>query len=165
MTFSFSPGFVISLNIFDDALFLRPRYRHYYYGDYYAPEYSIRGIYPWFSLHARRVVYDPIYAHQRWNHRNDHEWGNRLQTKFRERREHVRSQPPRNFDHRRGPDKTGGSLKAVWPDSVMPLGHAGKTKAGSYRFRPLSEKERKEFTQRGKEIRTYQKERQRLNQR
>jgi hypothetical protein len=42
----------------------------------------------------------------------------------------------------------------------MPLDHAGKTKAGSYPFRPLSEKERKEFTQRGKEVRTYQKERQ-----
>ncbi|KPK24433.1 MAG: hypothetical protein AMK69_16125, partial [Nitrospira bacterium SG8_3] len=100
LTFSFSPGFVISLSIFDDALFLRPRYCHYYYGDYYAPKYYRRGIYPWFSLHARRVVYDPIYAHQRWKHRNDHEWENRLQTKFRERREHEGLRPVRSFDYR-----------------------------------------------------------------
>jgi len=159
-TFSFSPGFVIDLNIFNDALFLRPRYCHYYYGDYYAPKYYRRGIYPWFSLHARRVVYDPLYAHQRWNHRNDHEWENRLHSKFRERREHEGSRPPRSFDHRTGPDKAGRSSGPAWPDSVMPLDQDGKNKAGAYRFRPLKEKERMDFMQREKEVRTYQKERQ-----
>jgi hypothetical protein len=159
-TFSFSPGFVIDLNIFNDALFLRPRYCHYYYGDYYAPKYYRRGIYPWFSLHARRVVYDPLYAHQRWNHRNDHEWENRLEARFRERREHEGSRPPRSFDQRTGPDKAGRSSGPAWPDSVMPLDPAQKTKAGAYRFRPLNEKERREFSQREKEVRTYQKERQ-----
>ena len=161
LTFSFSPGFVIDLNIFDDALFVRHRYYHYYYGDYYAPRYYKRGIYPWFSLHARRVVYDPIYAHQRWNHRNDHEWENRLEARFRERREHEGSRPPRNFDHRTGPDKAGRSSGPVWPDAVVPLDHAGKTKASTYRFQPLSGKARREFSQREKEVRTYQKERQR----
>jgi hypothetical protein len=43
---------------------------------------------------------------------------------------------------------------------VTPLDRAGKTKAGVYRFKPLSEKERREFSQREKEVRTYQKERQ-----
>jgi len=160
LTFSFSPGFVIDLNIFDDALFVRHRYYHYYYGDYYAPKYYRRGIYPWFSLHARRVVYDPIYAHQRWNHRNDQEWENHLQTRFRERREQEGLRPPRSFDHRTGPDKAGRSSGSARPDFVMPLDHAGKTKASAYRFQPLSEKERREFSQREKEVRTYQKERQ-----
>jgi hypothetical protein len=160
LTFSFSPGFVIDLNIFNDALFVRHRYHHYYYGDYYAPKYYKRGIYPWFSLHARRVVYDPIYAHQRWNHRNDREWENRLEARFRERREHEGTRPPRSFDHRTGPDKAGRSSKPPWPDSVMPLDPDRKTKAIAHRFRPLSERERREFTQREKEVRTYQKERQ-----
>ena len=160
LTFSFSPGFVIDLNIFDDALFVRHRYYHYYYGNYYAPKHYRRGIYPWFSLHARRVVYDPIYAHQRWNHRNDHEWENRLQTRFRERREQEGLRSPRSFDQRTGPDKAGRWSGPARPDFVMPLNHAGKTKASAYRFQPLREKARREFSQREKEVRAYQKERQ-----
>jgi len=161
LTFSFSPGFVIDLNIFDDALFLRPRYSHYYYGNYYAPRYYRKGIYPWFSLHARRVVYDPIYAHQRWNHRNDHEWEKHLQTRFHERRKQEGLQPPRSFDHRTGPDKAGGSSRPERIDVAIPLDRAGKSKTSSaYRFKPLSEKERREFSQREKEVRTYQRERQ-----
>jgi hypothetical protein len=160
MTFSFSPGFVIDLRVFDDALFLRPRYCHYYYGDYYASKYYRRGIYPWFSLHARLVVYDPIYAHQRWRHRNDREWENHLQRRFHERRENEGIRPPRSFGQRTGPDKAGRSSGPGRLDFVMPLDRAGKPKASAYRFQPLNEKERREFSQREKEVRTYQQVRQ-----
>jgi len=160
LTFSFSPGFVIDLNIFDDALFLRPRYCHYYYGDYYAPQYYRKGIYPWFSLHARRIVYDPIYAHQRWNHRNDQQWENHLQKRFRERREREELRPLRSFKHRAEPNKAGKSSGPEQRDVVMPIDRAGKTKASAYRFKPLTKKERREFSQREKEVRTYEKERQ-----
>ncbi len=161
LTFLFSPGFVIDLNVFDDALFLRPRYCHYYYGDYYAPRYYRNGIYPWFSLHARRVVYDPIYAHQRWNHRNDHEWEKHLQTRFRERRENEGLRSPKSFDYRTGADKkAGGSSGPKRLDFVMPLDRTGKTKASVNRFKPLSEKDRREFSQREKAVRTYRNERQ-----
>jgi hypothetical protein len=160
LAFSFSPGFVVDLSVFDDALFLRPRYCHYYYGDYYAPRYYKRGIYPWFSLHARRVAYDPIYARQRWEHRNDHDWESRLQTKFRERRDHEDLRPPRSFDSRTGPDKAFRSPGPERPNFVMPLDRAGKTRGSAYGFTPLNQKEREGFSQREKEVRTYQKERQ-----
>jgi hypothetical protein len=159
LTFSFSPSFVIDLSVFDDALFLRPRYCHYYYGDYYAAKYYKNGIYPWFSLHARRVDYDPIFAHQRWSHRNDHEWENRLQTRFRERREHEGLRPARSFDYRTGHGEAGGSSRPEQPSFVTPLNRAGKTKAGPYTFKPLTQKDRREFSQREKELRTYQRER------
>jgi WXXGXW repeat (2 copies) len=160
LTFSFSPGFVIDLAIFDDALFLRPRYCHYYYGDYYAPKYYRSGIYPWFSLHARRVAYDPIYAHQHWNHRNDHDWENRLQASFHERRENEGSRPPRSLDYTTGPGKATKSSGSERLDSVMPLDRAGKTKDGAYRFKPMSQTERRELSQREKEVQAYRKERQ-----
>ncbi len=160
LTFSFSPGFVIDLSVFDEDLFLRPRYHHYYYGHYYAPEYYRRGIYPWFSLHARRVVYDPIYAHQRWKHRRDSQWENRLQKRFRTRRKLEGSQPLRTFDRSTGRDNIRRSSGPARRDFVMPLNRAGKTMGGVYRFKPLSEKQRKESSRREKEVRTYQKERQ-----
>ncbi|UCH21000.1 MAG: YXWGXW repeat-containing protein [Deltaproteobacteria bacterium] len=159
LSFSFSPGFAIDLSVFGDALFLRPRYCHYYFGDYYAPKYYRKGIYPWFSLHASRIVYDPIYAHQRWNHRNHHEWENRLQTRFRERREHERLRPLQSFDYRTGSDKAGRSSGPERPNFVMPLDRVGKTKASANRFKPLSEKGRREFPHRKKKVRTFENER------
>ncbi|MEJ2657016.1 MAG: YXWGXW repeat-containing protein [Desulfobacterales bacterium] len=160
LTYSFSPGFIIDLNVFDNALFLRPKYCHYYYGDYYASRYYKKGIYPWFSLHARRVVYDPIYAHQRWNHRNDHEWENHLQKRFRERRAQEGVQSSGSFESRKRSDKTGGLSKAERSGFVIPIDRVVKTKPGAYRFKPLSEKDRKEFSQKEREIRTYQNTRQ-----
>jgi len=161
VTFSFSPGFVISLNIFDDALFVRARYCHYYYGDYYAPRHYRRGIYPWFSLHARRAVYDPIYAHQRWKHRNDHKWETRLHTTFRERREREDLRPARSFDHRIGQDRAVRASGPQRPKFVMPLDRTGKSRPGGSSLKPLNEKERREFSQREKEVRIYSTERQR----
>ena len=160
LTFSFSPVSVIDLNVFDDALFLRPRYHHYYYGDYYAPRYYKKGIYPWFSLHARRVAYDPIYAHQRWSHRNDRKWENHLQARFRERREHDGLRTPRSYEHRARPNRTGGSSGPERLGFVMPPDRTWKTKARAYRFKPLSKKEIRKFSQREKKVRTYRKERQ-----
>ncbi len=161
LTFLFSPGFVINLNIFDDALFVRPRYRHYYYGDYYASRHYRNGIYPWFSLHARRVVYDPIYVYQRWNHRNDRDWEKHLETRFRDRREHKDLRPSRSFNHRTELGKTGGSPGSERLNVVMPLDRVGKTKKGTHRFKSMNEKERKQFLQQKKEVRTYRQERQR----
>jgi len=160
LAFSFSPGFVIDLNVFDDALFLRSRYYHYYYGDFYAPRYYRSGIYPWFSLHARRVAYDPIYAHQRWKHRNDHGWENSLHKKFRERREYKGLRSPRSFDYRTGHDKANRASESGLPNFVMPFDHVGKNKASVYRFKPLSEKERKKFLQQKKDVHIYQEKRQ-----
>ena len=83
-----------------------------------------------------------------------------MQTKFRERRKNKGLQPGRSFDHRTGYNKSGGFSGPERLDVVMPLIRADKTKAGAYRFKPLSEKEQKEFSQREKEVRTYQKGRQ-----
>ncbi len=45
----YSPTIVINLGVFTDHLFLRPRYHHYYFGDYYAANYSKAG-----SMHRFR---------------------------------------------------------------------------------------------------------------
>ncbi|MEJ2587085.1 MAG: YXWGXW repeat-containing protein [Deltaproteobacteria bacterium] len=78
----FTPSYVIDLTIFSDLIFWRPRYHHYYFGDYYASKYYRRGIYPWCSFHAKRHGYNPIYAHERWVHRLDRNWEHRIQAKY-----------------------------------------------------------------------------------
>ena len=67
--FSYSPSTVINPGVFVSHLFLRPRYGHYYFGDYYGSNYADAGFSPWFSYHSSRRGYDPIYANQRWQHR------------------------------------------------------------------------------------------------
>lgn len=155
VAFSFSPSVMIDFDVFDDSLFVRIRYRHYYYGDRYPPRYYRRGIYPWFSLQASRVAYDPIYAHQRWKYRNDPGWENRLKTRFRERREDKGLRPPPSLDHRTVPDKAVISSSPEPLNVAMPLDQAAKTKVGDEHFRSLGKKERREFSHREREVRTH----------
>jgi hypothetical protein len=87
----------IDLTIVTDHLFLRPRYHHYYFGDYYSSIYYDVGIYPSFSFHYGRYGYDPIYEHRRWQHRHDRDWEHRVETRFRFRREHEEARPARTL--------------------------------------------------------------------
>jgi hypothetical protein len=64
--YSYSPSIVINLAQFTSHLFSRPRYNHYYFGDYYAASYNTAGYYPWFSYTSNGYGYDPFYARQRW---------------------------------------------------------------------------------------------------
>lgn len=93
--FVYAPQTVISLEVFTDHLFVRPRYRHYYFGDYYSTVYVDRGIYPWFEVNTRRVAYDPIYVHRSWRHRNEPDWERQVHVTFNRRRENERERPPR----------------------------------------------------------------------
>ena len=84
----YSPTIVIDLGVFSDHLFLRPRYHHYYFGDYYAASYYQGGFYASFSFQSSRYGYDPIYSHQRWEHRQDREWEHRVEASYQYRRDH-----------------------------------------------------------------------------
>jgi hypothetical protein len=97
-TFVYAPATVIDLEVFTDHLFVRPRYRHYYFGDYYAIGYVDKGFYPWYSVQARRVGYDPIYAQSCWRHRDEPDWQRRIEVSFNRRRDNERERPPRTFD-------------------------------------------------------------------
>src|SRR6185369_1960131 len=96
-SYFYSPAIVIDLGVFSDHLFLRPRYSHYYFGDYYAPSYSQGGFYASFSFQSSRYGYDPIYSHQRWEHRGDREWEHRVEASYQYRRDHEAARPPRTW--------------------------------------------------------------------
>jgi len=93
--FFYRPRIVIGVNLFSHNLFVRPKYRHYYYGNYHAPRYHKRGIYPWHSKYARKRGHDPIYAHQKWKKRRHN--SNRekyAHPDFRMRRDHESRRQP-----------------------------------------------------------------------
>jgi hypothetical protein len=160
VVFSFTPGFVVDLNIFSDCLFIRPGYRHYYFGNFYAPRYYRKGIYPWFSLHARRSGYDPIYAHQRWNHRNDNNWEHHLTARFKERRDHKEMRPSRRPDLGKGQGRDWNKSPRTSNVAAVRFSPVRKSIDSPVRLKPMNEKERKEIYQSEKAVRTYRKDRQ-----
>lgn len=93
------PDVVLDTNLVTDYLFAAPRYHHYYFGDYYAPNYLNDGIYPWFSFHQSHYGYDPIFAYySTWYGRNnDQTWITRQRQDYFARRDHAELRPARTL--------------------------------------------------------------------
>jgi hypothetical protein len=94
----YRPTIIIDIRIIVTALFVRPHYHHYYFGDYYAANYAQGGIYPWFAFHNSRLGYDPLFAHASSVYgQRDPQWASQLRESYLYRREHEAARPPRTF--------------------------------------------------------------------
>lgn len=112
--FTYMPRIVLSTNVFSVHLFCRPRYYHYYFGDYYDPGYERYGIIPWFTYHEYRHGYEPCFVYSRWYYHRHHyaDWEQRLRRWHNYCVAHVDFRPPHTFiemrrwadRHRDGPD-------------------------------------------------------------
>jgi hypothetical protein len=95
--FVYTPSVVLNVDLLVDHLFVRPRYRHYYFGDFYAQRYERVGILPVFRFH-RHIGFSSIFAHQAAVHRvRMSDWENRYQRAYLHRREHAFARPPRTY--------------------------------------------------------------------
>ena len=158
--FSYSPATVIDLGVFASHLFLRPRYQHYYFGDYYAASYQNAGFYPWFSYQSSRYGYDPIYAHQRWQYRQDPQWENRVAADFRLRRDQEDARPPRTWAAQRALSASGVNLPGRGLAVAAPLAQLSTSKDNSWRFQPLDKEARQKLAQHGQEVQKTREQRQ-----
>ena len=157
--FSYSPATVINPAVFANHLFLRPGYNHYYFGDYYAANYYDAGFYPRFSFHNHNG-YDPIYAHDRWQHRRDREWEHRQEADFRNLRDHEDSRPPRTWAAQRELETSRVKSKDKSFVLAASLAQLAKSKDSPLRFQPLDKNERQKLAQRGREVQKFRAERQ-----
>ena len=148
----YSPTIVIDLGVFTDHLFLRPRYCHYYFGDYYAASYFQGGFYASFSFQSSRYGYDPIYSHQRWEHRNDREWEHRAETSYQYRRDHETARPPRTWAAQRNINPGTVEAKQNRVLVAASIDQLAKRKEGPMRFQPVARDERQKIAQRGQEV-------------
>ena len=94
--YSYRPNYAIDIALLTTQLFVRPNYRHYCFGDYYAPNYFQRGIYPWFAFHSGRYGYDPIWVHHRHHHGQD--WDDRIRHEYAHRRDNRDARPSRTVE-------------------------------------------------------------------
>ena len=160
--FLYSPSIVIDPGIFASHLFWRPRYRHYYFGDYYAVSYHSAGYLPWFAINTGRFGYDPIFAHDCWLHRADRDWAHHQQVAFELRRDHEDARPPRTWAIQRTLDVHEAPGGGRGLPIALSLDELRKGKDSPLQFKPLDLSERKQFGQHGLEMQKFREERQKL---
>jgi hypothetical protein len=68
----YQPNYCVNFGGLLTSLFVRPSYCHYYFGDYYGPNYARLGFTPWFKY--GRYGYDPLFAYYRWVNRRNPGW-------------------------------------------------------------------------------------------
>jgi hypothetical protein len=162
--YRYSPTIVIGMNVFSDHLFLRPRYHHYYFGDYYAANYSSGGFYASFSFESRHYGYDPIFAHERWEHRQDHGWEHHVETTYQYRHDHEDARPPRTWAAQRSISASVKS-KDNSVEVATSFDQVSKRKDGPMRFQPVAKEEKQQLVQRGPEVQKTRDERRALEAR
>jgi hypothetical protein len=159
--FSYSPLTVISLAVFTNHLFVRPSHNHYYFGDYYEPRYRDRDYYASYSYNRGRRGYDPFYAHNRWEHRNDRGWERQREEYFEYRRDNRDARPPRTWaalNSRPQADRERyGYDVADRFDRV-----ANDRKDGRQRFQAVDKKERERYISQRQEIRKFGRDREEM---
>lgn len=157
--FVYSPTIVINTNVFVDQLFFRPRFHHYYFGDYYASNYASVGFYPWFAVGTRRIGYDPFFAYARWQHRQNGNWARTIQASYKNRVDNEDARPPRTFADQQKRTKSGDAKDKNFAIAA-PISEVAKSGDAPVKLRALKEDERKQFAERGQEVRKFRKERQ-----
>jgi hypothetical protein len=143
---------VINLATFVSHLFLRPRYDHYYFGDYYAPRYQESGYYSPFSFQSSRRGYDPVYAHQRWQNRDDRDWERSQERDYQFRRDDESARPPRTWAAQRLMDSGRGDVRQNRSMMATSFNQMSKREGSSTRFHSVAQEDRQALAQRGKEV-------------
>jgi hypothetical protein len=70
--FVYTPAYAVPETVIVDAMFVRPCYCHYYFGDYYGVAYANLGFES--CVVYSRTHYEPIFVYERWDHRAEPSW-------------------------------------------------------------------------------------------
>jgi WXXGXW repeat (2 copies) len=93
----FSPWYAVNNDFLLGSLFVHRATRHYYFGDYFAPEYAKRGFVAWPDYHPVKGAYDPTFAYYRHLHAADKNWEPAFRNLYTERRNGTIPVPPRTL--------------------------------------------------------------------
>jgi WXXGXW repeat (2 copies) len=152
--FVYTPSVVFNIGLFNDCLFVRPSYCHYYFGDYFGPSYATIGFSPWFSLSfGGRPRCDPLFTYYRWhNSINDRNWLAHTQQHFDQLRHDETLRPPHTFAAQQqwmknNPSKSGNLAL------VSPLKDVARDPSKSdFKFHNVSIQDRQVLANKGNEL-------------
>jgi len=160
--YSYSPSFAINISVISEQLFVRPRYQHYYFGDYYDRRYQDTGFFASFSFHSSRQGYEPIYSHRRWQHRGDRDWARRDSDNFNRRRDSADARPPRTLQAQRERSLRTPRLGDDRTEIASLFDRQTKRTDSPIRYQKVDNAERAQLGQRGRGIQEARNERQNL---
>jgi len=175
----YTPTVLINVGTFDDCLFVRPSYCHYYFGDYFGPQYVGLGFRPWFSVGFNignvgvniGYGYDPLFTYYRWaGTRRDPNWLARRQEHFDLLRRNENLRPPHTLvaqqqliQQNKAKNITNTNITNNVTNTIInnntniaaPITQVAKDpgKAGTdFKFHNVSQTERKELADKGREL-------------
>jgi hypothetical protein len=91
------PEHLINIDFLIGALFIGPCAQHYYFGDYFEPNYGRLGFVAWPDVLRRAGSYDPNYCWSLRLHADDPQWQKNLAELYRARRSGEVPHPPRTW--------------------------------------------------------------------
>lgn len=91
---NYQPRYVVSNQALLGSLFARADFGHYYFGNYYAPEFNRLGFVPWFDHRMGRNVPDPFFNYSRWQSRAQPNWEANLRGLHKDRLAEIAPRPP-----------------------------------------------------------------------
>jgi hypothetical protein len=90
----YTPQFVVQADFLIGALFVRPDRGHYYFGDYFEPQYAKRGYVAWVDFRSSPECYDPNFAYYRHRFNGDRTWETNLRGLYTARTNGTIARPP-----------------------------------------------------------------------
>jgi hypothetical protein len=95
--FSYRPYYVVRDLALFGALFLRTAMYHYYFGNYFGPQYQRLGYQPWFDYRLGGTGYDPLFGYYRFAQPNGQRWVTSLRELYTARYNGTAQLPPRTL--------------------------------------------------------------------
>jgi hypothetical protein len=158
--FVFSPGMCVDLGMLRLNLFVYPRYRHYYFGDYYDDNYSRIGIFPWFRCQSIHTWYDPLFVYDRWHFRQtDPHWAANQARAFELRHSHQELRPARTYEALRVQMSRLPQNRRPERPLVEPVRTYAASAQTSIRFERINAAERQQIATRATDVHTLREQR------
>ncbi len=158
--FVFSPGICVDLGILRLNLFAYPRYRHYFFGDYYDDVYLRVGIYPWFRCQTVRTWYDPLFVYDRWQfRRSEPNWAKRQAHEFNMRRANRDLRPAHTYREFHAQMERMPAAKRPERPLVQPMRTFAVSQATPVKFERITHAERQQISAKSTEVRNFRDQR------
>lgn len=154
--YQYTPRYCVNTTLLTDHLFVWPRYNRYYFGDYYATNYTQAGIVPWFAFNQSHIGFDPIFANYSHHHRVDRDWDQRQRNTYEQLREREADRPARIVVRDSGPQKLPGSVEE---SLVVRLDQTAALKDSPIRLEKVDDQQRLSIAERTKGLREFTRQR------
>ena len=103
---------------------IRPRYSHYYFGDYYGPSNAAMGLSPWSRWQSRPGKFDPLLTHYNvhYQHHDHFDYAARMSHWHSHYDSHVDDRPRRTFqDQQQFASQLGNKPSLIGQQSLLGL--------------------------------------------